>query len=295
VAGGDVCVLARGDHLSAIRGVGLRIRSPDGDLEAHVRAEDDPASIGPCDAVLFCVKSYDTQAAAGSLGPLLGPDTPIVPLLNGIDHLDLLSATVGAGHVLGGMAAVFAERVAPGVIEHRPGPAWIVFGELDGARTPRAERLLELCREAEIADDLADDILWVMWQKLAFICAQAGLTATTRLPLGEIRASPPAFELYRRIVEEVLAVAESEDVSIREGAVEQILGWARALAPDACSSLHDDLVAGRRMELDALHGAVVRRARARGLTVPVCEAVYAFLAPWAARNAAGVTAEVGIA
>ena len=284
-AGGDVCVLARGAHLRAIRERGLHIVSPDGDLEVHVAAEDDPAVIGPCEAVLFCVKSYDGEAAAASLGPLLGPDTAIVPLLNGIDHLDVLAAAAGRGHVLGGMAAVFAERVGPGIIKHRGGPGWITFGELDGRSTPRAERLLELCRQAEIAHDLADDILSVMWQKLAFICAQAGLTATTRLPLGEIRTCKPAFELYHRILEEVLAVAEAEGISVREGAIERMLDFARGLEPDTFSSLHDDLVAGRRIELEALHGAVLRRARTRGIAVPACEAVYALLAPWAERNA----------
>ena len=124
-----------------------------------------------------------------------------------------------------------------------------------------------------------------MWQKLAFICAQAGLTATTRLPLGEIRTRKPAFELYHRILEEVLAVAAAEGMSIRDGAAERMLGFARGLEADAFSSLHDDLVTGRRMELEALHAAVLHRARARGIAVPECETVYAFLAPWAERNA----------
>lgn len=129
-----------------------------------------------------------------------------------------------------------------------------------------------------------------MWQKLAFICAQAGLTATTRLPLGEIRTCKPAFDLYHRILEEVVAVAEAEGVSIREGAAERMLDFVRVLEPDTFSSLHDDLVAGRRMELEALHGAVLRRARARGIAVPACETVYALLAPWAERNAFAVSA-----
>lgn len=283
-AGGDVHVLARGDHLRAIRERGLHILSEDGDLEVHVAAEDDPAAIGPCDAVLFCVKSYDAETAVGSLGPLLAPDTAIVPLLNGIDHLDVL-ARAGREHVLGGIAAVFAERGGPGIVERRGGPAWIIFGELDGRRTPRAAGLLELCRKADIAHDLADEIVSVMWQKLAFICAQAGLTATTRLPLGEIRTSRPAFELYRRILEEVLAVADAEGASIPEGAAERMLDSVRQLERATFSSLHDDLVVGRRMELEALHGAVLRHAQARGLAVPACEAVYGFLAPWAERNA----------
>jgi 2-dehydropantoate 2-reductase len=200
---------------------------------------------------------------------------------------------VGPEHVLGGMAAVFAERIAPGVIEHRGGPNTIAFGELDGRQTPRAERLLELCRSAGIADDLSKDIRFVMWQKLAYICAQAGLTALTRLPLGVIRASPPAFELYARVLDEVLAVALAEGVAVHDGAAERMLDIVRALEPGAFSSLHDDLVAGRRMELEALHGAVLRRARRHDVSVPVCEVIYGLLSPWAERNAAGHHGSLG--
>ncbi|HET7743310.1 MAG TPA: 2-dehydropantoate 2-reductase [Gaiellaceae bacterium] len=290
-AGADVAVLARGSHLDAIREHGLRVRGPEGDIVVHVDATSDPREVGSCDAVLFCVKAYDAEAAASDLAPLMGPETAIVPLLNGIDHLDMLASAVGREHVLGGMAAVFSERVAPGVVVFSGGPDTITFGELDGSRTARAEALLEACRAAGIADDLSADILSVMWRKLAFICAQAGLTAVTRLPLGEIRDSPAAFALYRRVLDEVLTVARAEDVSIREGTVDQLLGFAQTLEPHVFSSLHDDLVAGRRMELEALHGSVVRHAERHALSVPACRAIYALLAPWAARNAATLQRE----
>jgi 2-dehydropantoate 2-reductase len=235
--------------------------------------------------VLFCVKSYDAEEAARALEPLLGASTAIVPLLNGIDHLDLLSDAVGAEYVLGGMAAVFAERVEPGVISHHGGPDTITFGELDGSRSERAERLLAVSRAAGIADDLSRDVLSLMWRKLAFICAQAGLTAATRLPLGEIRSTPEAWELYGRILDEVLAVARADGVSLRDQTGEQLRTFAQELDAGVYSSLHDDLVNGRRMELDALHGAVLRRARRHGVLVPACETVNALLAPWAERNA----------
>jgi 2-dehydropantoate 2-reductase len=286
-SGADVVLLARGEHLRAIRAGGVVIRGPGDELVVRVAADDDPHAIGICDVVFFCVKAYDAEAAAAALPPLLDRDTAIVPLLNGIDHLNVLAAAVGPEHVLGGMAAVFAERIAPGVIEHRGGPDSIAFGELDGRRTPRAERLLEICRSAGIADDLSEDIRWVMWQKLAYISAQAGLTAVTRLPLGVIRDSPPTFELYARVLDEVLAVAAAEGVTIREGAAGRMLDIVRALEPGAFSSLHDDLVAGRRMELEALHGAVLRRAGIHGVAVPACETIYALLLPWAARNEPG--------
>jgi 2-dehydropantoate 2-reductase len=284
-AGGDVVLVARGEHLEAIRRRGLELRSAAGVVRVPVEAAGDPSEIGPCDAVLFCVKSYDAEEAAGALEPLVGESTAIVPLLNGIDHLDLLSDAVGAEHVLGGTAAVFAERVGPGVIAHHGGPDTITFGELDGSRSVRAERLLEVSRAAGIADDLSHDILSLMWRKLAFICAQAGLTAATRLPLGEIRSTPEAWELYDRVLGEVLAVARAEGVSLRDETGEQLRAFAQELDAGVYSSLHDDLVNGRRMELDAVHGAVLRRARRHGVPVPACETIHALLAPWAERNA----------
>lgn len=290
-AGADVAFLARGPHLDAIAEHGLRVRSPEGDFVVHADATSDPHAIGACDAVLFCVKSYDAESALPELLPLVGQKTAVVPLLNGIDHIDLLAEAVGRDHVLGGMAAVFAERTEPGVVVHHGGPDTITFGELDGSRTPRAEALLSACRDAGISDDLSSDILSVMWRKLAFICAQAGLTAVTRLPLGEIRDTPAAWALYRRVVAEVLDVAHAEGVSIRDDTADQLLEFAQTLEPHVFSSLHDDLVAGRRMELEALHGAVVRHGQRHGVAVPAGEAIYALLAPWAARNASALGRE----
>jgi 2-dehydropantoate 2-reductase len=289
--GADVSLLARGAHLDAIRENGLVVRGAEGDVTVPIEATSDPREIGVCDAVLFCVKAYDAEAAVETLPPLVGADTGIVPLLNGIDHLDLIASAVGREHVLGGMAAVFSERTAPGVVVFSGGPDTITFGELDGSRTERAERLLGQCRAAGIAEELSSDILSVMWRKLAFICAQAGLTAVTRLPLGEIRDTPAAVALYRSVLEEVLSVARAEGVSVREDTADQLLDFAGTLEPHVFSSLHDDLVAGRRMELEALHGAVVRHADRQGLAVPACATIYALLAPWAARNAAAVRGE----
>jgi 2-dehydropantoate 2-reductase len=288
-AGADVAFLARGAHLAAILESGMCIRSEDGDDVVRAEATGDPREIGACDAVLFCVKSYDAESAVSALEPLVGDDTAIVPLLNGVDHLDLLADSVGREHVLGGMAAVFSERVAPGIVLYSGGPDTITFGELDGSRTARAEALLETCRAAGIADELSSDIVSVMWRKLAFISAQAGLTAVTRLPIGEIRDTPASCTLYRQVLEEVLSVARAEGVSMRDDTADQLFQFAQSLEPQLFSSLHDDLVAGRRMELEALHGSVVRHAARHGLAVPACEAIYALLAPWAARTAAAVT------
>ncbi len=286
-AGDEVGFIARGEHGRTLRERGLRLRSTHGDLHLpEVVATDDARDLGPCDVVLFCVKSYSTeQAATQHLPPLMGDDTAVISLQNGMGNLERIAAVVGWEHVLGGLALIFSTITEPGVIEHTAGPARIVFGELDGAARPRTSRFLERCEAAGIDAAVPPDINVAMWDKFAFICALAGTTAAVRLPVGEIREAPRTWQLFRRLVEETYDVARAEGVAVPEGAVEERLAFARSLEPDTHSSLHHDLVTGGRMELDALHGAVVRMADRHGVEVPMSEAVHAILEPWARRNA----------
>ena len=283
-AGADVHFLARGAHLQAVREHGLRVRSPKGDFGVQVRATDDPADIGPCQFVLFCVKTFDTDAAAARLRPLMGDDTAVVSLQNGVENEEKLVRAVGEDHVMGGGAFIFAEIAEPGVILHTGGPTSITFGELDGHTSERAKRLLARCEQAGFGAELSASIKTVLWAKLAFICAQAGMTAAVRLPIGEIRSADAAWAAFSRLVTEVCAVAEADGHPVPQAAQERALALAQAIEPGNFSSLHDDLVAGRRMELEALHGFVVRRAAEHGLAVPTSEAVYAILQPWAIHN-----------
>jgi 2-dehydropantoate 2-reductase len=172
-AGADVHFIARGAHLQALREQGLRVRSVTGDFEVRAPATDDPADVGSCDFVLFCVKTFDTDAAAARLGPLVGEDTAVVSLQNGVENEETLARAVGDDHVMGGAAFIFAEIAEPGVIRHTGGPASITFGELDGRASERAQRLLSCCEQAGVAAELSGSIKTVLWAKLAFICAQA--------------------------------------------------------------------------------------------------------------------------
>ena len=223
-------MVARGPHLAALQAHGLRVRSVKGDFAVPVDASDDPSTFGPCDVVLFCVKAYDTEAAAGRLAPVLGPDTAVVSLQNGVDNEDQIGAVVGADHVVGGAAFIFSTIAEPGVIAHTGGPARIVFGERDNRRSDRVENLLAACLEAGIDADIARDINAVLWTKFAFICAAAGMTSTVRLPLGDIRESPAAWAMFRDIVAEVVALARLEGVELGDGVVDQQVGFAAASA-----------------------------------------------------------------
>jgi 2-dehydropantoate 2-reductase len=282
-AGADVHLIARGRHLQALREHGLKVRSVNGDFEVPAPATDNPAAVGCCDFVLFCVKTFDTDAALARLGPLVGEDTAVVSLQNGVENEEKLGHVVGEDHVMGGAAFIFAGIAEPGVIAHTGGPTTITFGELDGRISERAQRLLAWCERAGFGADLSPNIKTVLWAKLAFISAQAGMTAAVRLPIGEIRTVKAAWAAFRRLVAEACAVAEADGHPVPQAAQDRALAMAQAIEPGSFSSLHDDLVAGRRMELEALHGFIVRRAAEHGLAVPMSEAVYAILQPWAAR------------
>lgn len=280
-SGCEVHLIARGSHLEALRVNGLEIESIHGDLRLDLPATDDPVQIGPCDYVLFTVKSYDTEGAAAQLEPLISADTAVISLQNGIDNEDKIGQAIGREHVMGGVAYIFSTLGEPGVVQHTGGPARIIFGELDGRRSARAERFLEACLEAEIDAELSEDIRAVLWTKYSFICAHSGLTAAIGLPIGEIRAIPECRDLFRRMVEEARAVASAEDVDLPDDLADRHLAFADGLEADSYSSLHYDMSHGKRMELEGLHGTLVRRAERHGLEVPVTRVVHALLLPFA--------------
>ncbi len=280
-AGESVVMLARGAHLDAIRRHGLRVRSAvDGEFTAKADAVESFADQAPVDMALFCVKSFDTREAAEALRPVLGRDTGVVSLQNGVDNEEILDDVLGAGRALGGAAFVFSTIESPGVIAHTL-LGRIVFGELDGRVSERATRLRDALAAAGVPVELSTEVRRVLWEKYLLISAQAGTTALKRAPIGVIRQIPETWRMYRRIVEELAAVARAAGVTLPADVVETIIKNASALAPTAFSSLHHDLVHGRRLELEALHGHAVRLGERLGVPTPTVFAVYAALKPHA--------------
>jgi len=279
-AGEAVTFVARGAHLEAIRKNGLHIKSAaDGEFVVTCPATDDPGSAGVADLVLFCVKSYDTEAAARALRPAVGPDTAVLCLQNGVDNEEKLSGIVGPSHVLGGAAYVLATIESPGVIAHVFGGK-IAFGELDGADTPRARGILEVLQRAGIPAEQSPRVRQILWEKYLFIAAQAGMTAVTRCPIGVIRAVPETRRMYRLILEELAAVAKAEGVELPAQTVDGIMAAADNLGATFTSSLHYDLTHGRRLEIDALHGHAARLGEKHGVPTPTLFSVYAALRPY---------------
>jgi 2-dehydropantoate 2-reductase len=281
-AGESVVMLARGAHLDAIVRDGLRVRSAvDGEFTAKVEAVASLSGQSPVDMALLCVKSFDTRVAAEALRPVLGPDTGVVSLQNGVDNEEILDDVLGPGRALGGAAFVFSTIASPGVIAHTL-LGRIVFGELDGRVSERATRLRDALAHAGVPVEVSTDVRRVLWEKYLLISAQAGTTALARVPIGVIRETPETWRMYRRIVEELAALARVSGVALADDIVDTIIKGAAALAPTASSSLYHDLAQGRRLELEALHGHAVRLGERLGVPTPTVFAVYAALKPHAA-------------
>lgn len=280
-SGQPVTIVARGAHLDAIQRHGLRIRSAvEGEYTVKVETVDRLEGRPPADAVLFCVKSFDTDTALAALRPVVGPDTTVLSLQNGIDSAERIDAALGPGHALGGAAYVFSAIEAPGVVSHRL-LGRVALGELDGRVTPRAERLRAAFTQAEVPVELSTDIRRVLWEKYLIICAQAGITALTRAPIGVVRATPETWRLYRVLLDELAAVATAAGIGLEPDTIDGIVKMAAGLAPEATSSLAHDLSQGHRLELETLHGHAVRLAERLGVKTPTLFAVYAALKPHA--------------
>jgi 2-dehydropantoate 2-reductase len=280
-AGEDVAFIARGAHLDAIRRHGLTVRSRLlGDFTVAAKATDDPADVGVVDLVLFCVKGYDNDTAIPAIRPLVGRDTMVLSVQNGIDNEELIARVVGSGAVLGATAAVSAVIAAPGVIEHTS-QGLIRFGELGGGTSPRAARLLETLCAAGIQAELHPDVRVMLWDKFVVICAFSGVTALTRLSIGVIRADPETAILFRGTMEEVDALARASDVPLPSDCVDRWWAFLASADPAIRGSMAHDLAAGRRLELESLNGTVVRLGRERGVPTSLNFAIYAALRPYA--------------
>ncbi len=276
--GEDVTFVARGAHLLAIQDRGLEVNSTIGSF--HVRdaqATDDPAKIGPVDVVMFSVKSWDTRSAAEAIRPLVAGETVVISLQNGVDNEDELAEVLGPKHVAGGVAYVTSIIASPGVIQQSGTIARLVFGELDGQRTPRMEAFYDACRAAGINAELSNDTLKAIWTKFLYICAWGGVGTLTRQPIGPVLGDPDTRELFRRVMEEAEAVARAKGVALDPDIVERHLALADSVAPGLKPSMLVDLERGNRLEVAWLNGAVARIGRQVGVETPVNTFIFAAL------------------
>jgi 2-dehydropantoate 2-reductase len=278
--GCDVTFVARGAHLAAMREHGLKIENkPQGDIHIpKVKVTDDPASIGPVDLVIIAVKLWDTEDVARKVKPIVGPATAVMSLQNGVIKDDIMRREFGAAAVMGGVGYVATHISRPGVIDQVGTMQRLVFGEYDGRRTPRAEKLLELLLKAGIQAEISDDVRRTLWEKYTFLVAFSATTTTMRTTIGPICANPQTRAFLFDLMKETVDVGRALGVNLPADYAEQRLALADTMPPDMTTSMHHDFERGNPLEVEWLSGGVVQLGRTVNVPTPCNRAVWDILA-----------------
>jgi 2-dehydropantoate 2-reductase len=283
--GQNVTFIARGAHLAAIRQHGLRIQSAQlGDFVVHAPAHDDPAQIGAVDVVLFTVKAYDNRDALKLLPPLMGPDSVVLTLQNGVDSVDDVAGAVGESRVLGGTTYVATAMESPGLIVQTGVHRSIIFGEVFGDRSQisaRVQRIADVMGPADIQATPVADGRVPIWDKFVYLAPFSGFTGAARLPIGGLWGDAHVQEMFYAAAREIAAVAAAEGVTISADRFVRLKEYMDSVPPTVRSSLLIDLEMGKRIEVEALQGAAVRRAAKHGVPTPIIATLYALLRPYA--------------
>ena len=279
-AGYDVSFIARGPHLAAMREHGLLIENePQGNiLVPHVTVTDDPSTIGVVDVVLIAVKLWDTEDAAKAIAPLVGPQTAVLSLQNGVIKDDILRQAFGDAAVMGGVTYLATNISRPGVITQTGTMQRLLLGEYDGRRSPRAAQLLEALLRAGVQADISDDIRRTLWEKYVFLVGLSGTTTTMRSTIGPIRENPQTRAFLADVMQETVAVGRAHGVKLPEDYAAQRLAFVDTLPAGMTSSMHHDLEAGNRLEVAWLSGGVVQLGTPVRVPTPANRAVWDVLA-----------------
>lgn len=280
-AGADVTFIARGAHLAAMRKDGLRIESARGNTHLRpTQATDDPAAVGPVDYVLFCVKLWDVESAGAAIRPMVGSDTAVITLQNGVDAHERLILILGTRAVMPGVANISATIAEPGLIRQTGTVMRMVFGEPDGSRSPRAVAFAEMCKKAGIDGVLSEAIMTDLWIKFVLLASNAGVMALTRLPVGKLRDDPDVTALFGAAYAEVAAVGRAAGITLPADIVERTFAFNRNAPPALMASMAVDLLRGNRIELPWLSGKVVELGRRHNVPTPTHALMYAALKPY---------------
>ncbi len=279
-AGEEVVFIARGKTLEALRSRGLKVDSLKGDfVVSAAQATDDVTQVGPVDVVLVGVKAWQVSEAAQAMRPLVGPETCVVPLQNGVEAPDQLAEILGPQHVLGGLCAILSFVVEPGYIRHVGGEPYVAFGELDNRGSARAERLRQAFARAGVRVEIPSDIQAALWEKFLFITSWGGVGAVTRAPVGVLRSLPETRRMLEQAMREIFAVGRAHKIALPEDVVRKTMAVVDNLPPDGTASMQRDIMAGRPSELASQGGAVVRLGQDVGVATPVHAFIYHSLLP----------------
>ena len=278
--GNEVTFIARGAHLYAIRHDGLTVKSVHGDFKVFpVSATDDPVKVEPVDLVLFSVKTYHTDEAAEAIRPVLGPQTAVLSLQNGVDAGERIGRMIGGEHVIGGATWLSSAVEAPAVIKQISQFRRIVLGELDGGRSERIQSIFEVLNQTGLNVEISENIQKVLWTKFVFISAVSSIGSLTRLPMGDYRSVPESRHLLSSIMQEVEALAHAQGIALEADVVSRSLEFIDNSGPHIKPSMQLDVESGRRTELDSMVGVIGRKGRELGVPTPAADFVYGALLP----------------
>lgn len=279
--GCQVATIARGAHLAAIRANGLALHGPSGiDVVRPWIATDDPAQVGPVDAIIFGVKGDALADAARACIPMLGDDTVVVPFLNGVEAASRLLDILPARNVANGMAQVSTTISAPGVITQTGVFSRFVFAERDSRPSARIDALRAALTDAGVDAPVTADIERDLWSKFVMFSAASGVTAAARCTIADVLASPELSDLFRQAIAETAAIGREMGVALGDDIEARSWATVTSLPPAMRASTAIDLEHGRPLEIDWVSGAVVRLARKAGLAAPINAALYALLSPY---------------
>jgi 2-dehydropantoate 2-reductase len=281
-SGTEVAVVARGAHGEAIRAHGLKVDSPLGRFTIPLPVAEDPAALGPADAVLVAVKAWQVAEVAPALAPLVARGGVAVPLQNGVEAAGRLAAALGEERVAGGLIAVLSWIEGPGTVKHAGARPRVKIGERGpraGGASPRLEGLADALRRAEVEVELVADVERAAWEKYLLIEPWGTVSAAARAPMGVVRAVPETRALLVAMQEELARVGRARGVALPADVVTRTMAYLEGVPHEATASMQRDLGTARPSELDDQTGAVVRLAREVGVPVPLHEALYAALLP----------------
>jgi 2-dehydropantoate 2-reductase len=280
-SGEDVVFIARGAHLQAMREHGLKIDSIKGNFVVNsVQATDDPNEISPADVILVSVKAWQVPEAAQAMRPMVGPETVVVPLLNGVEAPAQLADALGAEHVIGGLCGIISFVAGPGHINHAGADPFINFGELDNNKSERVVSLRRAFEKATgITVKIPPDIQVAIWRKFLLVAPWSGIGAITRAPLGTFLGLPETRQMLQEVMQEVFSVAQARDIVLPKDVVDKTLTFMDSLPPSGTASMQRDIMEGRPSELEAQNGAVVRLGQAAGVATPLNTFIYHSLLP----------------
>lgn len=277
--GHDVSLIARGAHLAAIREQGLRVLRDHEEFTVRCTATDNPADVGPVEVALLTTKTYQNGASVPAMAPLVGPQTTVLCLQNGVDSYVSVAETFGPERVMPGCVYIEAGTEGPGVVRQAGDVVRVVFGEVDGSLSARGKGIEEAFIASGIPAELTSDVRTGLWSKFLFIATMAGTTAMARERLAGLMPRPEWREVVVGCLREIEAAGRANGVNFPSDIHETTLAYIEANLDDLQASLHTDVMAGRPLELETFAGAVIRAGRSAGVSTPINDVIYAMLKP----------------